>query len=153
MKKIFCFTPIQIILALFNCQAQEITNASLVQAKRQIEASNKIYFQAFAKGDSSIFINCYTTDCWIMQPNNPTLCGAEAALEFFRNSYTNIGIRNGSFITIDMFGNDGSFVTEEGFWQSFDADNKPLGKGKYLVLWKKTPGGWKRFRDSFNSDR
>jgi hypothetical protein len=45
------------------------------------------------------------------------------------------------------------FVTEEGFWQTFDADNKLLNNGKFLVLWKKTPGGWKMFRDSFSSDR
>ena len=153
MKRIFCFALIQIILAAFNCQAQEITNVGLEQTKKQIEASNVIYFQAFAKGDSSLFANCYTTDCWIMQPGTPALCGVEAPLVFFRNAYKKIGIRKGKFITIDIFGNGGEFVTEEGFWQSFDADNKLLDNGKYLVLWKKTPDGWKRFRDSFNSDR
>lgn len=153
MKKTFCFAPIQIILMFFNCQAQQTTNAGLGQAKKQIEARNEIYFQAFAKGDSSIFINCYTTDCWIMQPNTPTLCGVEAPLDFFRTAYEKLGIRNGKFITIDIFGNGGEFVTEEGFWQSFDANNKPLDNGKFLVLWKKTPDGWKRFRDSFSSDR
>jgi ketosteroid isomerase-like protein len=153
MKKIFCFTSIQIILMFFYCQAQQTTSASLEEAKKQIEASNGIYFQAFAKKDSSIFINCYTTDCWIMQPNMPALCGPEAALDFFRTAYNKTGIRNGKFITIDIFGNGEEFVTEEGFWQSFDASTRPIDNGKFLVLWKKTPEGWKRFRDSFNSDR
>jgi ketosteroid isomerase-like protein len=44
------------------------------------------------------------------------------------------------------------FVTEEGFWQSFDANNAMFDNGKFLVLWKKTPDGWKMFRDSFSSD-
>jgi ketosteroid isomerase-like protein len=153
LKRIFCFALIQIMLMFFNCKAQQTTNAWLEQAKKHIEACNEIYFQAFAKGDSSIFINCYTLDCWIMQPNAPTLCGVEAPLDYFRTAHKKMGIRNGKFITIDLFGNGGEFVTEEGFWQSFDANNILLDNGKYLVLWKKTPDGWKRFRDSFNSDR
>jgi ketosteroid isomerase-like protein len=33
-----------------------------------------------------------------------------------------------------------------------DIDAKILDDGKYLVLWKKTPGGWKMYRDCFNSN-
>ena len=147
---------VQIFLMSFlvsNCQAQQTMNTNLEEAKKAIAVSNEIYFQAFAKGDSSLFINCYAKDCWIMPPNAPALCGVEAPLDFFRTVYKKIGLRNGKFITIDVFGNGGEFVTEEGFWQSFDANSKLLDNGKFLVLWKKTPDGWKRFRDSFNSDR
>ena len=156
MKKgVFIITVQTILMAflVFNCHGQHTNNANLAEAKKAIEASNKIYFQAFAKGDSSIFINLYAKDCWIMPPNAPTLCGMDASLEFFKTAYNKSGLRNGKFITIDVFGNDVDFVTEEGFWQSFDADNKLFDNGKFLVLWKKTPDGWKRFRDSFSSDR
>jgi len=44
------------------------------------------------------------------------------------------------------------FVTEVGLWQSFDANNVMFDNGKFLVLWKKTPDGWKMFRDSFSSN-
>jgi ketosteroid isomerase-like protein len=156
MKKIFFFIPVEIALMSFlfiNCQAQQLTNASLEEAKKAIAASNEIYFQAFVKGDSSIFIDRYTKDCWIMAPNVPTFCGVDAPNEFFKTAYNKFGLRNGKFITIDIFGDGVDFVTEEGFWQSFDANNKLLDNGKFLVLWKKTPEGWKMFRDSFSSDR
>jgi ketosteroid isomerase-like protein len=156
MKKISFIAPLLLILLSFwaiNCQAQQSDNASLEEAKKAIAASNGIYFQAFVKGDSSIFIDRYAKDCWIMPPNAPALCGADAPHEFFKTAYNKFGLRNGKFITIDVFGDGVEFVTEEGFWQSFDADNKPLDNGKFLVLWKKTPDGWKMFRDSFNSDR
>ena len=156
MKKIFFIIPVQIILLsflFFNCPAQQSANASLEEAKKAIAASNEIYFQAFAKGDSSIFIDRYAKDCWIMPPNTPTLCGVDAPHEFFKTAYNKFGLRNGRLITIDVFGDGLEFVTEEGFWQSFDADNKLLDNGKFLVLWKKTPDGWKMFRDSFSSDR
>src|SRR5882757_2790688 len=156
MKKILFILPAQIIqisFMVFNCQAQQTTNANLEEAKKAIAASNEIYFQAFVKGDSSIFIDRYAKDCWIMLPNAPALCGVDAPLEFFKTAYHKLGLRNGKFITIDVFGDGLEFVTEEGFWQSFDADNKLFDNGKFLVLWKKTPDGWKMFRDSFSSDR
>ncbi|HEX9514269.1 MAG TPA: nuclear transport factor 2 family protein [Puia sp.] len=156
MKKIFFITSFQIILLsflFFNCQAQQTTNANLEKAKKAIAASNEILFQAFAKGDSSIFIDRYAKDCWIMLPNAPALCGADAPLEFFKTAYNKFGVRNGKFITIDVFGDGVEFVTEVGFWQLFDANNKPFDNGKFLVLWKKTPDGWKMFRDSFSSDQ
>jgi ketosteroid isomerase-like protein len=156
MKNIFFITAIQITLVsflFFNCQAQQTRNANLEEAKKEIAVSNEIYFQAFAKGDSSLFIDRYTKDCWIMPPNALALCGVDAPLEFFKTAYNKFGLRNGKFITIDVFGDGVEFVTEEGFWQSFDANNRLFDNGKFLVLWRKTPDGWKMFRDSFSSDR
>jgi ketosteroid isomerase-like protein len=156
MQKLSFVITVQIILMsflFFYCQAQPSTNANLEEAKKAIAASNEIYFQAFAKGDSSLFIDRYAKDCWIMPPNAPALCGVDAPREFFKTVYNKLGLRNGKLITIDIFGDGVEFVTEEGFWQSFDANNKMFDNGKFLVLWKRTPEGWKMFRDSFSSDR
>jgi ketosteroid isomerase-like protein len=149
--------PVTLLFAMLflfqKSSAQQSTeNSNLEEAKKAIAASNSIYFQAFVKGDSSIFINRYAKDCWIMPPNAQALCGANAPLEFFKIAYYKIGLRNGKFITTDVFGDGKEFVTEVGFWQSFDTNNKMFDNGKFLVLWKKTPEGWKMFRDSFSSD-
>jgi ketosteroid isomerase-like protein len=155
MKKIMIITVQHLLLSclLFSCQAQQTTNANLEKAKKAIAASNGILFQAFAKGDSSLFIDRYTKDCWIMPPNAPALCGEDAPLEFFKTAFNKFGVRNGKFTTIDVFGDGVKFVTEVGFWQLFDANKRLFDNGKFLVLWKKTPDGWKMFRDSFSSDR
>ncbi len=126
--------------------------ANLEEAKKAIAESNDIYFQAFVKGDSSIFIDRYAEDCCIMAPDTPALCGKDAALTFFKVAYNEIGLRNGKFITTQVYGDGVNFVTEEGLWQSFDANGKLFDDGKFLVLWKKTPEGWKMFRDSFSSN-
>jgi ketosteroid isomerase-like protein len=155
MKKIFFIAIVQLTLVpciFLHVSAQQKTPVGLEEAKKAIEASNEIYFLAFVKGDSSLFINRYTKDCWIMAPNAPPLCGIEAPLEFFKTAYTRYGMRNGQLTTIDVFGDGVEFVTEEGFWKTFDANNRLLDTGKFLVLWKKTPEGWKMFRDFFNSD-
>jgi ketosteroid isomerase-like protein len=157
MKRGIVFSVIQIFATsflFFHCDAQQAKDKSnLEEARIAIAKSNEIYFQAFEKGESSKFIDRYTYDCWIMPPNSPTLCGIDAPLDFFNTAYYQFGIRNGKFITIGVFGDGEEFVTEVGFYHLFDAKNVMLEDGKYLVLWKKTAGGWKMFRDSFNSSQ
>ena len=126
--------------------------SGLEEAKSAIAQSNDIYFKAFAKGDSTIFINRYAVDCSIMAPDAPALSGKDAPLDFWRIAYYKIGLRNGKFITKNVYGDGQQFVTEEGLWLSYDANNNLFDHGKFLVLWKKTSDGWKMFRDSFSSD-
>ena len=154
MKKILIV--IQLLTFSFllpSCETQSSKRqANLEEAKAAIAKSNDIYFQAFVKGDSSIFIDRYAKDCCIMLPNAPAMCGENTALEFFKMAYKKFGLRNGKFITTQVLGDGEEYVTEEGLWQSFDANNVMMDDGKFLVLWKKTPDGWKMFRDSFSSN-
>ncbi|MCQ6960696.1 YybH family protein [Mucilaginibacter aquariorum] len=136
-------------LVYSNCYAQ----SNLQEAKKAIAASNAIYFQSFAKNDSAIFVDRYAENCLIMLPNAPAMKGHKGALEFFGVAYNNIGLRDGKFTTTEVYGLGNGYVVEEGFWQSFDKNNKLFDNGKFLVLWKKTAKGWKMFRDSFSSDR
>src|SRR5258706_15683823 len=114
MKRINIFTVIQLFTISFlsyNCNAQQSkTKSGLEEARIAIAKSNDIYFQAFAKGDSSIFIDRYAKDACIMPPNTAALCGENAALDFFRIAYYQVGLRNGKFITIDIFGDGKEFV-------------------------------------------
>jgi ketosteroid isomerase-like protein len=126
---------------------------NIEEAKKAIAESNAIYFQAFVKGDSSLFISRYAEDCCIMPPNASAMCGPDAALAFFKIAYQQLGLRNGKFITTQVYGDGEEFVTEEGVWQLFDANQVLFDHGKFLVLWKKTPKGWKMYRDSFSSNQ
>jgi ketosteroid isomerase-like protein len=146
-------TATTMLIVLYSCGATTSKpGADLEEARKAIAASNAIYFEAFAKGDSSIFIERYAEDCCIMAPEAPQLCGPIAPLEFFRIAYHDIGLRNGKFTTTAIYGDGGEYVTEEGLWESFDANGKRFDNGKFLVLWKKTAKGWKMYRDSFSSN-
>src|SRR6478735_9677161 len=101
MKKNKILIAIQLLtisLLLTSCEGQS-SKGKLDEAKAAIAKSNDIYFQAFTKGDSSIFIDRYAKDCCIMLPNAPAMCGENAALEFFKMAYHKFGLRNGKFIT------------------------------------------------------
>lgn len=137
----------------FGCSNSSDALSNLDEAKKAIAESNAIYFRSFAKGDSSIFMDRYAEDACIMAPNAPAMCGKDAPRHFFRVAYHQIGLRDGKFITTAVYGDGNNFVTEEGLWQSFDANHVLFDDGKFLVLWKKTPKGWKMFRDSFSSNR
>ena len=128
------------------------TDGALKEVRQAIEASNITYWQAFAKADSSLFINRYAPDACIMPGNMPASCGPGAAAAFYRIAYHQVGLRNGKFTSEEVWGS-GDFVTEKGRYELRGANDAPMGDGKYLVLWKKTPNGWKMFRDSFSSDQ
>ncbi|WP_422082162.1 YybH family protein [Ulvibacterium sp.] len=131
--------------------SQSISDTDLQEAKKAIEESNAIYFTSFEKNDASIFIDRYAKDACIMLPNAPALCGVDAPKRFFEMAY-GFGLRNGKFITQEIFGIDREFVAETGLWETYDSKNELMDNGKFLVLWKKTDQGWKIYRDSFNSN-
>lgn len=154
MKKLIETIPLVVLISiLVGCAQQSAINTDLEEAKQQIAASNAIYFQSFAKNDSSIFMNRYAKDAVIMAPEAPPMPGPEGAARFFRMAYDEGGVKNGKFITTNIYGNGNGYVTEEGLWQSFNANGELFDNGKFLVLWKKTSEGWKMFRDSFSSNR
>jgi ketosteroid isomerase-like protein len=129
------------------------TDSIAEEAKTAIAASNALYFESFEKNDSSIFINSYAEDACIMAPNAPEVCGREGSAKFFRAAYDGYGLRGGKFITTAVYGDGAGYVTEEGLWLSINAKGVIFDKGKFLVLWKKTPEGWKMFRDSFSANQ
>ena len=135
-----------------NSNTSTTANSNLEEAKKAIAESNAIYFESFVKNDSSIFINRYAEDACIMAPDAPQACGHEEAAKFFRAAYDDYGLRGGKFITTAVYGDGIDYVTEEGIWQSLNVKGELFDKGKFLVLWKKTPDGWKMFRDSFSSN-
>src|SRR5436190_9647262 len=98
-------------------------SSELEEAKKAIAESNAIYFKSFEKNDSSIFFQRYADDACILVPDAPAMCGPQAALDFFKFAYDNVGLRNGKFITTKVYGLGDGFVTEEGEWQSVDASN------------------------------
>ncbi|MBO9584012.1 MAG: DUF4440 domain-containing protein [Flavobacterium sp.] len=142
------------IIVLNSCNsASKKETANLDEAKKAIQESNAIYFNSFKNNDASIFIDRYADDASILLPNAPQIYGKEGAAKFFRKAYDEYGLRGGKFITTAIYGDGVEYVTEEGLWQSLNSKGELMDDGKFLVLWKKTPKGWKMFRDSFSSNR
>jgi len=123
-------------------------SASIVHALSKV---NETYSDAFAKADSSLLINAYATDACILPANAPAMCGHDGFLTFYKLGYK-MGVRSIEFKTLALFGITQDFVTEQGVYDFRNADGKSMGKGKYLVVWKRTLSGWRMYRDMFNND-
>lgn len=126
-------------------------SADSTDVVKLLQSVNARYSQAFTRGDSSLFINCYAPDACLMPANSPAICGKAGQLAFFRFAYRS-GIRKIDFHTVGLYGLSGNAVTEQGDYEMYAADGSDLGKGKYLVVWKKTAVGWQMLRDMFSSN-
>jgi len=119
--------------------------------KNDIAWVDSIYAKAFAQQDTSLFLKCYAPDGAIMPPGRPILSGKPMMLAFF-NFACKAGVRNIAFTTRGLYGLTDQYVTEQGQFEMFDDQQKSIAKGKFLTIWKKTPQGWKMFRDMFSDD-
>ncbi|HEY9046464.1 MAG TPA: nuclear transport factor 2 family protein [Ohtaekwangia sp.] len=152
--KIILYTLLAGILAMpILSEAQTKHSAALEEAKKAIAASNKLYFELYARNDGSL-VNLYTEDACLLVPGAApdAFCGRDAINRFFKEGYDVLGLRNGKFTTTNVYGDGSEYVTEEGLSQMFDANGKLFDEGKYIVLWKKTKDGWKMYKDIFNSN-
>jgi len=119
--------------------------------KKDIAWVDSAYAKAFAQQDTSMFLKCYASDGAIMPPGRPVLAGKMMMLAFF-NFACKSGVRNIAFTRKALYGLTDQYVTEQGQFEMFDDQQRTIGKGKFLTVWKKTPSGWKMFRDMFSDD-
>lgn len=128
------------------------TNNATDRVTEDIEKMERQYKDALIRGDSALFLNCYTPDACILAPNTPQLCGQQGIARFFKGAYYQAGIRDATFTHIGLYGQTQEYVTQQGAFEVFNEAQHSLGKGKVLILWKKTADGWKMFRHSLNFD-
>ncbi len=146
-----CILLLMIASLTVSAKTRDINKQDTSKIKAALHNVNLSYGEAFSKGDSSLFINCYTPDACLLPSNSPALCGVQGQLGFYRFAYK-AGIRNIVFTTLDLYGITEQYVTEEGIFEMFGPNNVSYGKGKYLVVWKKTADGWKMYRDMFSNN-
>ncbi len=128
----------------------EAPSLNLDSIKATIVASNKVYGECFAKGDSATFVNIYASDAVLMAPNMPKMPGRAAIGQFFSGGYK-MGMRNIKIDTDEIAGSKEGII-EIGRYEVLGDKNVSFDKGKFIVIWKEEGGKWKMYRDIFNSD-
>jgi ketosteroid isomerase-like protein len=148
---------IVVITILFSSCANEAAKTetsassfSLDSAKAAIAASNKVFGESFATGDSTAFANCYASDACINVTNMPRMCGTQAITAFFNGGHK-MGITNVTLTTEEVMGGKDA-VVEVGKYEMFMGNKVSAEKGKFIVVWKEENGKWKMYRDIWNSD-
>jgi len=152
-RNLLLYGCLSLLLGFKTSYGQKTEDIDLASVKRMIEEKNQLYFTAIAKHDVTAFEGQYLTDSWIMAPNTPVYCGPGAAADYFNGVLLKSGIARGKFITIDLYGISADVVAEVGSYQFYNKSNEQFDDGKFIALWKKVDGQWKRHRQTLSSSR
>lgn len=120
----------------------ETIQPDLTKLEKEIELRIREYENLLQKGDSIALGDMYMEDAEII----PSTIGRQNIIKSFgrmiRDSVT------GSFQTTDLWGNN-DLLVEEGTGVWYQGKGLVIGRGKYLLVWKKDDGKWKILRDTW----
>jgi uncharacterized protein (TIGR02246 family) len=119
-------------------------------ARGAIEAANKQFVAAFAKGDAAALAAMYTPGAMALPPNGEIAKGREAIQKIWRGAIDG-GIKAVTLTTSEVESH-GDTAHEVGNYEMKVDGGKVVDRGKYIVIWKREQGQWKLHRDIWNTN-
>jgi uncharacterized protein (TIGR02246 family) len=116
--------------------------------RAQIGKMDQAWQTAYNAGDAAAVTALYTKDAKVMAPGAEPASGAAAIQALFTADIAQ-GAKN-ALTQGDVVG-FGDYALETGGWVATDAAGKHLDHGPFMTLYKKVDGGWKIYRDTWNS--
>ena len=116
--------------------------------KADIMAANEKFMAAYSNGAAAMG-DLYTADAQLFPPNADIVKGSQAIGGMWKSVYGS-GIKKAKLETLEAQ-QEGEMVIETGKYTLYGANDVQFDMGKYLVVWKKENGGWKLYRDIFNT--
>ncbi len=116
--------------------------------RAQITKLSQAWQTAYNAGDAAALAALYTSDAKVMAPGAEPVSGTAAIKAFFTADVAN-GAKN--TLKLEDVVASGDVAIETGGWVAQDANGKHLDHGAYMTLYKKVDGGWKIYRDTWNS--
>lgn len=117
--------------------------------RSEIESANERFMAAVRTRDEEAFVGLYSPDAVLLLPGREPLEGHAGARTFF-SSFEARGVREVRLTTIEVEG-VGDMAWERGASEAVGAGGAIKGTGKYIVIWKRGPGGWQLHRDILNA--
>lgn len=133
---------------------QHLGESKMESIRKKITEGNVKFGEYVRKGDVVGLASLYTKDACLMPANSPVIVGRENIKEFWGNTAQALSIKDAVLTTVELVG-EGDTVTEYGEYRlKVQPEGQEAGEdaGKYVVLWKKTPEGWKLHWDIFNTN-
>jgi uncharacterized protein (TIGR02246 family) len=114
----------------------------------QIEKVDRAWEKAYNAGDAAAVTALYTKDAKVMPPGAEPASGTKAIQVMFTADVAQ-GAKN-ALTQEDVVG-FGDYALETGKYVATSKDGKHLDHGSFMTLLKKEAGGWKIYRDTWNS--
>ena len=119
------------------------TQTDISTLEKEIESRLREYENHLRNEDSVALGNMYMKDAEII----PSTVGRENIIKAF-GSMIRDSITGSSFKTTHLWG-DNQLLVEDGTGIWSHANGKVVGRGRYLLVWKKDDGNWKILRDTW----
>jgi ketosteroid isomerase-like protein len=115
----------------------------------EINNANKQFEQVYISSGGAGVAAFYEKDAKVLPPNSGMIENNDDIGKFWKGVF-DAGVKKFSLtaLTVESLGNS---AVETGTFILYDANDKQIDAGKYLVFWKKEKDGWKLFRDIWNS--
>jgi ketosteroid isomerase-like protein len=126
-----------------------VGSAARADVRAEIEAANRAFEAAIAKGDSKAASALYTASGQVLAPGMDLVSGPEAIMELWQANI-DAGVKKIRLETLEAEG-AGDAAHEVGRFELLDAEGKTIDRGNYVVIWKKEGGRFKLHRDIFNT--
>ena len=123
--------------------------ASNDELRSAIEAADRNFVDAFARGDADGLAKLYTADGQILPSNTDPITGHEG-IQAFWQAAMDMGLKSATLETVEVEGH-GDTAIEIGRYTLSAGDGQEVDRGKYLVVWKQDGGQWKLHRDIWNT--
>ena len=118
--------------------------------KSEIEAVNGKFAEAFAKRDVAALGLLYATDAQAFPPGTAPVAGRAAIQDMWKGLLA-MPVGRIELRTVEVDGN-GRTAWEAGRYTLIGSNGGTMDDGKYIVLWKHEPDGWKLYRDMWSSN-
>jgi uncharacterized protein (TIGR02246 family) len=138
-----------VVFVLSAVLAATMAVAAQGDARAAIEAANKQFIAAVAKGDAAALAGMYTTAAIAFPPNGEPAKG-RAAIQKLWQGVVASGIK-GATLTTSEVETHGDTAHEVGNYEMKVEGGKVVDRGKYIVIWKREQGQWKLHRDIWNT--
>jgi ketosteroid isomerase-like protein len=121
----------------------------------EIAEARRRFAEAIFKRDVTSLPSFFTADTIVMPAGRPLAQGRDDVVAFWTKSITSLAkpLRS-EFDAVDTLF-EGDLAVECGRATVYAVDGAQeqlIDHGKYIVVWKREDGQWKRHRDIFNSD-
>src|SRR5438270_774133 len=119
--------------------------------RQAIEAGNRNFMAAFARGDAAGMAALYTANAQLLPPNSDVVAGTQA-IQAMWQAVMGMGIKEATLQTGEVEAH-GDTAFEVGRFSLKGEGGHVLDQGKYIVIWKQEGGQWKLHRDIWNSSQ
>ena len=115
--------------------------------RANVEAGNRTFIAAFLRGDAQAVAELYTEDAEVIAPGAPVARGRSAIAAAWQKAMDG-GVKD---LTLDTatVESSGDLACETGIVRLVAKDGG-ITEGRYVVVWKRTNGKWKLYRDIWN---